>query len=447
MQRRRPGTFSALAGAVLFAILLFLSPRAAAQEYYGVPIEDGGVAFLLDVSGSMDNKAEKLKAAAESILRGFAEAFKDTAIGRSELGKKLRQRPAGTAAPASKIGAARDELMHALDSLRDGTSFTIITFGEGAIEWPEGVRPADARSREAARDYVARLEASGPTPMAEALQLGFESPDVRTLFVVSDGRPTTAPVLELVKSLQESREGRRLVINTVGIGRDQDAELLCQLALDNEGVYVRDGAIACTFSPCSAGDGVVTFYPPSSKRKRPSETPVCSPAEHPDCTPELVYQTMLSEARFQTSTRDRGEVTNCLELEQPDPVTIVVNPEGLEATTYTRPGHPFHPSRITRIVKQQDGDVVVETTGAGKGGWNNIQSVDAALVDAVRGKLRPIEKPAAEEQPPAPPEKPDAPEKPDTPQKPDAPVLLPRSPHSPEPAPPPPPGSAADRQR
>jgi von Willebrand factor type A domain len=219
---------------VLCALLLFFSQGAAAQEYYGVPIEDGGVAFLLDVSGSMDNKGEQFKAAAESMLRGLAEALKDTAVGKSAVAQAIRQRPATT--PVPKMGAARNELMHALDSLRDGTKFTIITFGERAAEWPGGVRSAGPAAKSLAREYVATLTAAGATPMAEALQLGFDSPNVRTLFVVSDGRPTTAPVLELVRQLQESREGRRMVINTVGIGRDQDGGLLCQLALDNEGV-------------------------------------------------------------------------------------------------------------------------------------------------------------------------------------------------------------------
>lgn len=363
-----------------------------------MPIEDGGVAFLLDVSGSMDNKGEKIKAAAQSIMRGLAEALKDTEIGKSALGQALRQ-PVKT--PLPKMDAARKELMRALDSLRDGTNFTIITFGERAIEWPGGVRLAGPAAKALAREFVATLAAGGSTPMAEALQLGFDSPNVRTLFVVSDGRPNT-PVLDFVKHLQESRQGRRMLINTIGIGRDQDGGLLCQLALDNEGVYVRDGAVACTFSPCNVDDGVVTFYPTTAHRTRPRATTVCSHADHPDCTPELVYETMLSEARLQTRTRDRRPVTNCLQLENPQAATIVVNEAGLEATTYTRPGNPSHPSKVTRIVKQEGDEVVVESTGAGKGGGEKLDDVDRALIDAVRSRLAPLEpvEPRAEPQNP-----------------------------------------------
>lgn len=362
---------------VLCVLLLLRTAGVSAQEYYGVPIEDGGVAFLLDVSGSMENRGEKIKAAAESILRGLAGAI----LGTTTAGN--------TAPPAPKMESARRELMNALDSLGDGTRFTIVTFGEHAAEWPGGVRTASPAATSLAREYVASLSAAGGTPMAEALELGFRSPGVRTLFVVSDGRPTTGNVLELVQQLQDARDGRRVVINTVGIGRDQDGGLLCQLALDNEGIYVRDGAVACTFSPCDAGDGIVTFYPPASMKKAPHVTPICSSATHPDCTPRLVYETMLSEARFQTPGRDRTRVTNCLDVDKPAPVTIVLSEEGLEATNYTRPGHPSHASKITRIVKQQEDRVVVETSGAGKLSLGAFDGIDRELVDAVRGKLEP----------------------------------------------------------
>lgn len=383
--------------------ILLCVPQGAAQEYYGVPIEDGGVAFLLDVSGSMENRSEQMKAAAESIVRGLANAVEGTSFEQSTLGQALKRAASGTSTTPqiTKMGAARRDLLHALSSLGEGTSFTIITFGDRAVEWPGGVRAAGPSSRTLAGEYVASLTAAGGTPMAEALQLGFQSPGVRTLFVVSDGRPTSGEVLQLVQRLQEAREGRRMVINAVGIGRDQDGGLLCQLALDNEGVYVRDGTVACTFSPCAQDDGLVTFYPPSDIQKHPRVTTICSAADHPDCTPKLVFDTMLSQARYQAPTGDETAVTNCLELDDPAPITVVTHEDGLEATNYTRPGHPAHPGRITRIVKDRGKDVVVETTGAGKLRPHDLEAVDDALAAEVH-KLLGLKKPeqdAAEEVP------------------------------------------------
>lgn len=384
------------------AILGFalLCSSLQAQEYYGVPIEDGGVAFLLDVSGSM---------AERTPLRVPAGAVKAEEAWRSGTREGTNRRTVTSAPQTSKMEAARRELLHALNSLRDGTNFTIITFGNRAAEeWPGGVSTMGSSSIARAREYVASMSAAGGTPMAEALQLGFQVPDVRTLFVVSDGRPTTGEVLRLVKQLQELRQGRRTVINTVGIGLDQDSALLCQLALDNEGIYVRDREVACTFSPCSPNDGVVTFYPPEAIQP-PHVTRICSSAKHPDCTPKLVFDTMVSEAQLQIATRDRRKITNCLEVNDPFPSTIVLHDDGLEATNYTRPGNPSHPGKITRIVKQQGDDVVIETTGAGKLRPSDYEAVDLLLIEALLKKLAP--KPEADALPKkkeidAPPKKP-----------------------------------------
>jgi hypothetical protein len=371
----------AYAGVILGVFLLGSS--ALAQEYYGVPIEDGGVAFLLDVSGSMMERTE--------VLGPGGGVVWGAAGGGAPGPPRLSGVP-----QTSKMELARRELLHALGSLKKETNFTIITFGNQASEWPERARPMGSTSIALARMYVANLSAGGGTAMAEALRLGFNAAEVRTLFVVSDGRPTTGDVLWLAGQLQQSRKGRRMVINTVGIGRDQDSELLCRLARDNEGVYVRDREVACTFSPCSPGDGLVTFYPPDSIQ-RAHVTRVCSGALHPDCTAKLVYETMLSEALLQTTTRRRAQLTDCLELDDP-PTTIVLHPDGLEATNYTRPGNPAHPGKIMRIVKQLGDDVVVETTGAGKLQPSDFDVVDLRLIEALNKKLAPV-KPRTDDPP------------------------------------------------
>jgi len=146
---------------ILGAIVLILPQAALAQQYYGVPIENGGVAFLLDTSGSMDNRAEKIEAVAQSLLRGIAAGIKGTAAGQSKIGQALIQKAEHGMPPVTpKLESARKELMHALDSLAPGTNFTIITFGDHASEWPGGVRPANPSSMALAREYVAGLSAA-----------------------------------------------------------------------------------------------------------------------------------------------------------------------------------------------------------------------------------------------------------------------------------------------
>ncbi|HEY0372864.1 MAG TPA: VWA domain-containing protein [Thermoanaerobaculia bacterium] len=394
--------------------VLCTTVEAAAQEYYSIPIEDGGVAFLLDVSGSMKGRGENGAVAASAVDRA-AGMLGRTPIGRSRLGQAALNR---ARSETTKLGAARRALMRALGSLKDGTSFTVITFGKEAHEWPGGERPSGRAATLFAQTFVAALSADGDTPMAEALRIGFGTRNVRTLFVVSDGRPTTGEVRDLVRQLQQGRKGQRVIINTIGVGDDQDPQLLCELATENGGVYVRDGEIACAASPCPADPGLVTYYPPGPNRHDyANRTVVCSVTGHPGCTPELVYRTMLSEARFQAPTRDRGAVTNCQNLDLrisdwsskthcadkllrfgvgSDPVSIVVDRENRSATNYTRPGHRFHPGKISRTVKQEGDVVIVETVGTGTGPLKSVNEefgpvifgcVDLELVEAVIGQL------------------------------------------------------------
>ncbi len=404
-----------LVAAVLVATLR--TAPAAAQEYYGVPVDDSGVAFLLDVSGSMEGKEEKVGGVSGSLVGRAIGNVRETAIGRSRVGRIVLDR---AVSETTKMGSARRALMRALGSLRDGTSFTVITFGDEANEWPGGVRLSGKAATLFAQGWVGSLSAKGETPMAEALRHGFSARDVRTLFVVSDGRPTTGEVLGLVRQLQKSRGGSPMVINTVGIGADQDPELLCALATENGGVYVRDGTVACSYSPCPEDHGLVTYFPDGPRRHHyihPSK--ICSTADNPKCTKKFVYDTMVSEARFQAPTRERGKLSNCQKLDlriydwmmltRPidvvlklwgkggvDPVTVAIDPDSYSATNYTRPGHRFHPGKITRTVRESGGFVIVETEGVGTGDEKLLNqeagplifgNVDEDLTEGVRNRL------------------------------------------------------------
>lgn len=97
----------------------------------------------------------------------------------------------------------------------------------------------------------------------------------------------------------------------------------------------------------------------------------------------------------------RGECSRIRERDR-EPRAVAA---GLEATDSTRPGHPSHASKIARIVKQQDGNVVVETSGAGKLPLAEFEGIDQELIKAVAAKLEPPKQPLAQTttQPPPPP--------------------------------------------
>jgi len=351
------------------------------SSYYGIPISESAVVFLLDVSGSMEDKDE---GKGGGLFRQGADKaidyFRRTPIGRSRAGQAAAER---AVSETTKLGAARRELFSALRTLSGLTEFTIITFGAEVKEWPGGMQQARGNALTSAEVYALALHADGGTPMAEALDLAFKKQNVRTIFLVSDGKPTSGEILARVRQLQESvGNGEEVVINTVGIGKDQDSALLCSVAKANHGVYVSDGAVACTSNPCPKSPELMTYYRKSNPlfHRYEVSTEICKTSQH-GCTPEFVYDAMKSETRFGAPTTNSDPVTDCEEFTLhiragiPDPITIDLDTEALAWTNYTRLGHIFHPGRIMRTIRESGGAVFVETVGEGLGDWPGTNKV------------------------------------------------------------------------
>ncbi len=221
---------------------LMVSQQARSQEYYGIKIEENNVAFLLDISGSMEGKDEGI-AASKPMSAALNQAEKSVSkkLG-GKLGRKLGRR---ARSETTKLGSARRELIRALEGLPGEASFTIITFGSEVKEWPGGYREVGGVARRAAQAFVADLSAGGGTPMNKGLEEGYGLEDVEAIFLVSDGRPTDAAGPDILAGLAALDNGRGIVVNTIGIGPDQDEELLCKLAEQTGGFYINDGKVAC----------------------------------------------------------------------------------------------------------------------------------------------------------------------------------------------------------
>ncbi len=223
-------------------LCLLVCQQARSQEYYGIEIDVDKVAFLLDISGSMEGKDEGIAASAPmSAALRKAEKKAGRKIG-GRLARKLGRR---ARSETTKLGSARRELIRALEGLPGDASFTIITFGNEVKEWPGGYREVGGIARRAAQVFVADLKASGGTPMNKALEDAYALDKVDAIFLVSDGRPTDAAGPAILEALSTLDRGRNIVVNTVGIGPDQDEELLCELAKQTGGFYINDGKVAC----------------------------------------------------------------------------------------------------------------------------------------------------------------------------------------------------------
>jgi predicted protein tyrosine phosphatase len=85
---------------------------------------------------------------------------------------------------------------------------------------------------------VKRLVADSNTNIFDAIELAYKDPEVDTIYLLTDGEPTTgrlvAPEDILDEVLRWNRQ-RQIVIHCIGIGTD--ADLLKRLAQESGGTY------------------------------------------------------------------------------------------------------------------------------------------------------------------------------------------------------------------
>ena len=172
-----------------------------------------------------------------------------------------------------------------------------------------------------------------------------------------------------------SNRGKNVVINTVGIGDDQDADLLCQLAKRTGGFYVTNGKIACHTGVCDDPE-TRTVYEPGRRYHHYEKRSIICNTKTKGCTPSFVYSVMLSRLSFVAPTTSGKQtdpnkpVTQCdVTILEPgnDPIRTSTDLSTLSVQNYTRVGHRFHPGRVTRTVEVVGRDITVKTIGEGVG--------------------------------------------------------------------------------
>ncbi len=173
----------------------------ARSVYHGISVPRGGVVFILDVSGSMDQRWE----GSTTFFQHFAEA-----------------------------------LIQTVSNLKNDTDFNVVTFSSGATHWLEDhLVAADAENIAAAVEWLEAARPGGGTNLYEALQLAFSFQETQTIFLMTDGDPTvglTVPDVILAEIEYMNRD-RRIQIHTIAAG-DVKAEFLADLAAANGGEAV-----------------------------------------------------------------------------------------------------------------------------------------------------------------------------------------------------------------
>jgi Mg-chelatase subunit ChlD/HEAT repeat protein len=183
-----------------------LEESTSAGEFFGLEIESTAVTFVVDVSGSMEERT------------------------RGESPNSNGEQ---------RMAVARRELDKFLDGLQPETYFNLIVFSDRVQEWAGGLQRATTDNVEQARAYVAKLNPGGGTNLFEAVMQAFNDRDMDTLIVLSDGEPSVGMIREpnaLREMFARVNRTRGVVIHTVQIGLELD--ILRWLAEDSGGTTV-----------------------------------------------------------------------------------------------------------------------------------------------------------------------------------------------------------------
>jgi hypothetical protein len=185
--------------------------------FYGIHTFSNRILFVLDVSGSMDQAAKPGPQGGE---------------------------------PKPRIEIAKKELLGAIFNLDAGARFNLIFFNHEVVPWQPKMVEASEATKNLAKGWVEPRPPTGGTNLHDALEAGFAiatrttgSPEIDTIFFLTDGRPTAGKIQDPKLILEQVREWNRtanLKIHVVGVGppEDIDEPFLQELARIGEGQYV-----------------------------------------------------------------------------------------------------------------------------------------------------------------------------------------------------------------
>ena len=180
--------------------------KTAAIQFFGIKLESRRVAFVLDVSGSMQDPIA-------------------SATGEGEVTRLVR---------------AAAELERCLDELEEKSFFNLITFSDGVTRWKPRITELTPETLADAKSFVERFRAGGGTNLFGGVSAAFEDQDVDTVYVLSDGEPTAGDIKDpaAIRSTIAGWNARRGVkIHCISVGLD--LAVLRWLAEDSGGTYLQ----------------------------------------------------------------------------------------------------------------------------------------------------------------------------------------------------------------
>lgn len=191
--------------------------------YFGLSVSDFS-SFLIDVSKSMIEEYE-----IEVVIKGGGR----TSTKEEERVEKVRKQ---------KIDFARDNLKKVLRKMPARLKFNIITFNHDATPWQNTLVPNSSAMQREGFVFLDDLRPVGSTNIFDTLVLALRDKQVDTIYLLSDGAPTSGLIVDTDRLLEEVRRINRLKkirINTIGFNLEEKAQVLMRaLADQNHGVFI-----------------------------------------------------------------------------------------------------------------------------------------------------------------------------------------------------------------
>lgn len=220
------------------------------DDYYGVNVGSSkSVVFLVDISGSMEGKAEVdaqgkvISKTTQKVTNKIAD--KVGGVGGNFIRKQTNNN-------LTKLGKAKKELIPAIRGLNETTQFNIIIFENDVKTWRKELVLASQANKNLAIAYINKLESGGGTNIYGSLDKAFKyagsnvskqsgSTNVETIFLLSDGSPSAGSITNTDKLCQKTKQWNPynvVTINTIGLGEDCDKTFMEKLAKENNGVFI-----------------------------------------------------------------------------------------------------------------------------------------------------------------------------------------------------------------
>ena len=185
-----------------------LAQTTRANSFFGIRVISHRVIFILDISGSME---ERLRTAYQG-----------------EQGEM-------------RLDFAKREMIAAIQRLEKGTFFNLITFSNDTDSWtPSGMALSTPENLDSAVAYAQKLKPGGGTNLFGAMRTAFADPEVDTIFVLSDGEPSIGQITDpwgIRNEIATWNKDRGVVINAISVGGK--FRILEWLALDSGGVFTQ----------------------------------------------------------------------------------------------------------------------------------------------------------------------------------------------------------------